>query len=921
MFTAMSGHVPKLVTRKAMVILNIQNDSFIKQAEFVVCQPQDFVDRIKAMVPYFRRVGELVWVRTEFLTVSAAPKTPAGNANVRGDALQENEIERTASLSLDDAMDDNNTNKAQPVNAGKEYFPTSRARAVLRRASAKARSEKRDEQLQLFVNNEGEEDVDAYLSKPRKGQPPTLYIPGTRGAAFTDGIKPFIDEEKDMLMVKHHYSAFDATPLLISLRMRLVTHIYLCGCLSNVSIYATAADAVRHGFEVTVVEDCMGYRSELKHLNAMRDMADLLGVSGIDSEELIDQSGGQAPPDAEVPIFTGPGIQGINPLAQNHEEYSGHPYPSRLNITSGMVQGVSPNNQLVGSSSAAAGVRVGEQHEQSDQPNLSPVETPSPGLQSVTSTAPDADVDHSRKKTLGPGDRIGEGDSMITYDALPTSLANDAFDLVKKEVGWQAMKHRTGEVPRRVAVQGEIGKDGSRPLFRHPADESPPLSQFSQTVQRIQQVVQKKLKQPFNHALIQLYRDGQDNISEHSDKVCHELLSLLETILTIFQTLDIVRGSKVVNLSLGAQRVMTLRTKKSKNARNATSGPAVRQSQRVPLPHNSVFILGPQTNRHWLHGIRPDKRPLSEKSLEERAFHGERISITLRYIGTFTDKDTLRIWGQGAISKSHFNAGDIATNNTAEMESMIIAFGKENRQVDFDWDAEYGSGFDVVNLVSSITQLFLSNDNVANLRVMLSLFERGVPCEISQRKTPNSSNHNSSSKLDTMLALPGEESLKFRDIDEDSSEIVGDLAILFYLAKFYPILPSEKVSERQLHQLTTRVYSRVTQANELLYLWQELQGRGSHSLRRPGSAKPVTTETTPLESLLGEMEIWEEYAEEAEYVGGDFYSIIDCALWPVLNEIVEQWDGWSEQKYPDLAAYHGKVKAMPSVQKALSYMV
>ena len=521
MFTAMSGHVPKLVTRKAMVILNIQNDSFIKQAEFVVCQPQDFVDRIKAMVPYFRGAGEIVWVRTEFVTVYAAPKISVANADVRENALQENEIERTASLSLDDGMDDSDANKTQTINAGKEYYPTSRAKAVLRRASAKARSEKRDEQLQLFVNNEGEEDVDAYLSKPRKGQPPTLYIPGTHGAAFTDSIKPFIDEEKDMLVVKHHYSAFDATPLLLSLRMRLVTHIYLCGCLSNVSIYATAADAVRHGFEVTVVEDCMGYRSELKHFNAMRDMADLLGVSGIDSEEIIDQSGGQEPPDAEVPIFTGPGIQGINPPVQNYQEHSEQPYPSRLNITSGAVQGVSSDNQLAASSSAATGSRIVEQHEQADQPNPSPIETPSPGLHSVTSTAPDADVDYSRKSTLGPGDRIGEGDSVIFYGALPISLSNDAFDLVKKEVDWQAMKHKTGEVPRKVAVQGEIGKDGSRPLFRHPADESPQLSQFSYTVRRIQQEIQKKLKQPFNHALIQLYRGGQDNISEHSDKVCN----------------------------------------------------------------------------------------------------------------------------------------------------------------------------------------------------------------------------------------------------------------------------------------------------------------------------------------------------------------------------------------------------------------
>jgi alkylated DNA repair dioxygenase AlkB len=49
--------------------------------------------------------------------------------------------------------------------------------------------------------------------------------------------------------------------------------------------------------------------------------------------------------------------------------------------------------------------------------------------------------------------------------------------------------------------------------------------------------------------LIQLYRTGADYISEHSDK-----------------TIDVVRGSFIVNLSLGARRTMTLRTKKDATA-------------------------------------------------------------------------------------------------------------------------------------------------------------------------------------------------------------------------------------------------------------------------------------------------------------------------------------------------------------------
>jgi len=126
---------------------------------------------------------------------------------------------------------------------------------------------------------------------------------------------------------------------------------------------------------------------------------------------------------------------------------------------------------------------------------------------------------------LGPGDSLGEGDSHIIYDALSPTLSNDAFDLLRNEVAWQTMHHRSGEVPRLVAVQGDIGEDDSVPLYRHPADESPPLLAFTDTVERIRLEVQSLMNQPFNHVLIQLYRHGEDNISEHSDKVWEDLQS------------------------------------------------------------------------------------------------------------------------------------------------------------------------------------------------------------------------------------------------------------------------------------------------------------------------------------------------------------------------------------------------------------
>ena len=387
------------------------------------------------------------------------------------------------------------------------------------------------------------------------------------------------------------------------------------------------------------------------------------------------------------------------------------------------------------------------------------------------------------------------------------------------------------------------------------------------------------------------------------------------------QTLDIVRGSSIVNVSLGAQRVMTLRTKKPKDERAAEKSKVSRQTQRVTMPHNSVFVLGPKTNMQWLHGVRADKRPAEQLAAEEKAFGGARISITFRQIGTFMNEVEETIWGQGASGKTRATAHRIRKGENAEIEAMIIAFGKENHESDFDWDAEYGQGFDVVNLIPDRTQLFLCNDGIANLRIELSLREKGVPYKLAQRSPsqPTKARHQRYKSNPSTHSLSNTQNPVFKDVDEDASEVEGDLAILFYLEKFYPFPVPSGVSSRDLHRTSARMYSRVTQSNDLLFLWRNFQDtlrtgepqflRGRLSPERPG-----TSYTSPLKEFQRDMNMWEQYVTEGDYISGDIWTLIDCAFWPVLHEIANGWEEFSRESYPELMAYHGRVLQRPCIQ-------
>lgn len=380
-----------------------------------------------------------------------------------------------------------------------------------------------------------------------------------------------------------------------------------------------------------------------------------------------------------------------------------------------------------------------------------------------------------------------------------------------------------------------------------------------------------------------------------------------------------------MNVSVGAQRVMTLRTKKLRRTAGTESPSNLRQSQRIQLPHNSVFVLGPQTNLQWLHGVRADKRPSQQKSVEEKAFGGERISITFRRIETFVDLSTQRIWGQGAKQKEKAAAGRILNRDHAEMESMIEAFGKENHQPEFDWDKEYGQGFDVIDLVSEKTKLTVCDDKVANLRVRLSLSEKRIHYVVTQRAAPAPGDSRTARYKFHPWAhgLSNTQKPIFRDVDEDASETEGDLAILFYLEKFYPFPAPEGASARELHRATALIFTRASKSNELLFWWRELQAMHpdrTNSLsasQDPGAERPVTPNLTFLEEFNQDLDVWEGYAAEAEFIAGDFWTIIDCAFWPVIDDIISGWEKFDTARYPKLVDYHQRVLNRECVQKTL----
>ena len=284
----------------------------------------------------------------------------------------------------------------------------------------------------------------------------------------------------------------------------------------------------------------------------------------------------------------------------------------------------------------------------------------------------------NEKKTMGNEiegiEGIGTGDCMYIKSILDEFEYMNMFPNVKKEVNWGTMTHRGFIVPRMISIQSVIINDPNIgkiiPLYRHPVDVHPEQYEFTPFVKMLKDRTEDLLKLErdyFNHCLIQLYEGGNSSISEHSDK-----------------TLDIKKDTLIVNVSLGAVRCMKIKDK---------TKPI---SSKVRLENGSVFVLGPRTNREYYHGIAKDLRDDELKTDLEKAFNSERISLTFRNIGTFIDKKG-KILGQGARKINTLNPYE-TIDPKEEALRMLKAFSKENHEVNFDWESNYGCGFNVIDL-------------------------------------------------------------------------------------------------------------------------------------------------------------------------------------------------------------------------------
>ena len=189
-------------------------------------------------------------------------------------------------------------------------------------------------------------------------------------------------------------------------------------------------------------------------------------------------------------------------------------------------------------------------------------------------------------------DNIADGEITIIQKFFEKSESDRLFANLLKNINWQQDKikifGKQVDLPRLTAWYGDEGKS-----YKYSGITMNPNS-WIPSLLSIKQRIEPVAKLSFNSVLANLYRDGQDYVSWHSD-----------------DEPELGKNPTIASVSLGDTRRFMLRHKSNKDL----------ETVEIALTHGSLLIMRGSTQHFWKHQI-----PKTAKVKKER------INLTFRVI-------------------------------------------------------------------------------------------------------------------------------------------------------------------------------------------------------------------------------------------------------------------------------------------------
>lgn len=208
-------------------------------------------------------------------------------------------------------------------------------------------------------------------------------------------------------------------------------------------------------------------------------------------------------------------------------------------------------------------------------------------------------------KARGEDIKLSHGSLQLYYPVFPPDKSQQLFESLLQKTPWRQdtirMHGRNIAVPRLQAWHGD-----SASFYQYSGIRLKP-EPWTNDLLQIKALVEQISERSFNSVLLNLYRDGKDSVSWHSDD---------EPELGIHPT--------ICSLSLGSPRRFMLRKKQhQQNMESATKETNRHKTEKLNLmlPHNSLLVMGGKIQEYWQHAAPKTTKPV-----------GKRLNLTFRQI-------------------------------------------------------------------------------------------------------------------------------------------------------------------------------------------------------------------------------------------------------------------------------------------------
>ena len=262
---------------------------------------------------------------------------------------------------------------------------------------------------------------------------------------------------------------------------------------------------------------------------------------------------------------------------------------------------------------------------------------------------------------------IGSGDSYYIPNFLSKQTSNECYINLFNELKWwshfQNFNGKLEPTNRLGNIQYSVtdGDSNIVPWYRYPINnqESLPMhAGYTTSVEKVRFLVEQAVSHKINHVIATLYRNGNDGIGFHSDKM-----------------IDIKDNTYIVTISLGNKRRFEFESFKDK-----------RRKDILHLNHGSMLVIGPQTNLLYKHSV-------PELKSDDNNFNDPRISLSMRFVDSYWNKNTHSIIGKGSLYQdinyplSPFNIHDL--KNKSFKLINVDQYNYTNNKIDLDTYGTY----------------------------------------------------------------------------------------------------------------------------------------------------------------------------------------------------------------------------------------